>query len=574
MSTVLSLPEELVIEILLKADHRILLACQRACRTFNVIIRDSLALQYIISLAACGMQDDLSTIHCQGTAERLQRLCEHEAAWREVAWSDGGIIANRAACDFPTAISGSVLAFLKQFDGNSGDSDLGDRLFLLRIPSKLRGIPGESWELSGLGEMSNLCIDAAQDLLLFHRACKFHVRALSSGNVHPLVLHSGAFDMGMGTSDVAETPVVCCYYLAAIVHEHAWSQTTLTIKGTIIVWNWRTGNQVVVLRPLFARLGRDIAFLDEKHILIPASAADSALKPGQNYELMLLVYEFKTSTIASVNKVVAYCFQTALPVRTGLATFRHARISVNTASFSPPTDTDSNSNSNSFPRGYFYADPKDRIITLEVTDNNWMQNMEETAELYVPTRTFLAYMAAHPPLAVSAVRAGTGAGGPIVDVPWEEWGPCGAHLVRTVDQTYIIRRPRSCGMRVLGAPLSKKSVVVADYHPGRVARSAAAAAACVRAPAPAQRPVGTLFSSSSESHVGTGTETGATTRTLMRTRRRCFPPLVRVTKEVPLPAELQDALESPWTMLCEDALLAFEYVPDGFEISRVFAYTF
>jgi hypothetical protein len=311
-------------------------------------------------------------------------------------------------------------------------------------------------------------------------------------------------------------------------------------------------------RPLFARLGRDIAFLDEKHILIPASAADSALKPGQNYELMLLVYEFKTSTIASVNKVVAYCFQTALPVRTGLATFRHARISVNTASFSPPTDTDSNSNSNSFPRGYFYADPKDRIITLEVTDNNWMQNMEETAELYVPTRTFLAYMAAHPPLAVSAVRAGTGAGGPIVDVPWEEWGPCGAHLVRTVDQTYIIRRPRSCGMRVLGAPLSKKSVVVADYHPGRVARSAAAAAACVRAPAPAQRPVGTLFSSSSESHVGTGTETGATTRTLMRTRRRCFPPLVRVTKEVPLPAELQDALESPWTMLCEDALLAFE----------------
>jgi hypothetical protein len=86
-------------------------------------------------------------------------------------------------------------------------------------------------------------------------------------------------------------------------------------------------------------------------------------------------------------------------------------------------------------------------------------------------------------------------------------------------------------------------------------------------------------------------------------RRRCFPPVVRVTKEVPLPPELQKASESPWTMLCEDALLAFEvsslgtsiihaslsewvmrvvfaqlgcaqYVPEGFEISRVFAYTF
>lgn len=116
------------------------------------------------------MQDGLSTIPCQGgTAERLQRLREHEAAWREVTWSGGGVITHKAACDLPTAISGSVLAFLKQSDGDSGDSDLGDRLFLLRIPSKLRGIAGESWELTGLGEMSNLCIDAAQDLLLFHR---------------------------------------------------------------------------------------------------------------------------------------------------------------------------------------------------------------------------------------------------------------------------------------------------------------------------------------------------------------------------------------------------------------------
>ena len=116
------------------------------------------------------MQDDLSTIPYQaGTAERLQRLREHEAAWREVTWSGGGVITHKDACDLPTAISGSVLAFLKQNDGDSNDADLGDRLFLLRIPSKLRGIAGESWELSGLGEMSNLCIDAAQDLLLFYR---------------------------------------------------------------------------------------------------------------------------------------------------------------------------------------------------------------------------------------------------------------------------------------------------------------------------------------------------------------------------------------------------------------------
>jgi hypothetical protein len=308
------------------------------------------------------------------------------------------------------------------------------------------------------------------------------------------------------------------------------------------------------------------------------------LRPGQNYDVMLVVYKFEKSGQQTVAPI-PFCFHIALPVRTGLATFRHVRISVNTASFSPPTDSNSSSNPNSS-RGYFYTDPKDRIITLEVADNNLMQSVEETAELYVPARTFLAYIAAHPPATVSSAFVSTESASPrpiagaraVVDVPWEEWGPYGVHLVRTTDQTYIIRRPRACGMRVLGAPLSKKSVVVVDYHPGRVARSAiatvgansvstsmhgrgtcsnsAAVAARVRArapipaPAPAWLPVrvGTF---SSESRSATGT----TTLTRMS---RCFPRLVCTTKEVPLPPELQKASESPWTMLCEDALLAFE----------------
>ena len=82
--------------------------------------------------------------------------------------------------------------------------------------------------------------------MIQHRDGNFHVRALSSGEVHPLALHSGMFDGGIGTSIVVETPVVCCDHLAAIVHD-PWSQPTLVIKGTVVVWNWKTGNQVVVL---------------------------------------------------------------------------------------------------------------------------------------------------------------------------------------------------------------------------------------------------------------------------------------------------------------------------------------
>lgn len=80
------------------------------------------------------------------------------------------------------------------------------------------------------------------------RAGNLHVRALSSGKVHPGVFHSGAFDMGIGAFDMAGTLVVCCDYLAAVVHGQDLSQSSmLVIKGTVIVWNWRAGNQVVVL---------------------------------------------------------------------------------------------------------------------------------------------------------------------------------------------------------------------------------------------------------------------------------------------------------------------------------------
>jgi hypothetical protein len=293
---------------------------------------------------------------------------------------------------------------------------------------------------------------------------------------------------------------------------------------------------------------------------------------------MLVVYKFEKSGQQTVAPI-PYCFHIALPVRTGPTTFRNVRICVNTASLSPPTDSSSISS-----RGYFYADPKDRIITLEVKDNNWIQVIEETAELYVPARTFLAYIAASAFVSTepASPRPVAGTSGPVVDVPWEEWGPYGAHLVRATDQTHIVGRPRVCGMRVLGAPLSKKSVAVTDYHPGRVARSvtatvdassasvsmdmdgegtfsdsAAAAAriyarASIPAPVPTQLPVG-VGTSSSDSETRSATGTTALTR-----MPRCFPRLVCTTKEVPLPPELQKASESPWTMLCEDALLAFE----------------
>jgi hypothetical protein len=70
---------------------------------------------------------------------------------------------------------------------------------------------------------------------------------LSSGKVHPSVLHDGSFDLGIASSDImTETPVICCDHVAAIVHEYSSSLNVLT-KGTVVVWNWKTGNKVAII---------------------------------------------------------------------------------------------------------------------------------------------------------------------------------------------------------------------------------------------------------------------------------------------------------------------------------------
>jgi hypothetical protein len=261
--------------------------------------------------------------------------------------------------------------------------------------------------------------------------------------------------------------------------------------------------------------------------MIPASVSDSPLYPGQDYKLTLTVYDFGHSATAFGPKIVMtpYCFHVPLPAKLDIP-FRQVRININTASFSSPVAP--------CPQGYFHADPEDRILTLEVTDGNLMR-AKESAELNAPVRTFLAYMAAHPPTAVATSKRDR------IDVPWEAWGPHGAHLVRSTDRPYIFHRPRTCGMRVLGAPLGKKSVVIADYHPGRVARSVGLdAAARVRARASPEIRQGAQLRHAS---------------------------LACVTKEVPLPKELQEISKNLMMFLCEDALLVFE-------VSYVFFYLY
>jgi hypothetical protein len=66
-----------------------------------------------------------------------------------------------------------------------------------------------------------------------------------------------------------------------------------------------------------------------------------------------------------------------------------------TACISPP-EVDVGLRTVPYSDGIFHASQKDLIIALEVTDKSWIQGTEAIAELYVPVRTFLAYITVHP----------------------------------------------------------------------------------------------------------------------------------------------------------------------------------
>jgi hypothetical protein len=70
-----------------------------------------------------------------------------------------------------------------------------------------------------------------------------------------------------------------------------------------------------------------------------------------------------------------------------------------------------------------------------------MQGTDAIVELYAPVRTFLAYIATHLSTTTAADSSPSARPrSPIIDVPWEAWGPHGVHVVQAEDQTYIICR--------------------------------------------------------------------------------------------------------------------------------------
>src|SRR6266566_10003248 len=99
----------------------------------NDIVKGSMALQYAVSLAAAGLVDNIPMD--VNLAERVQRLTEHDSAWKDTPWYpiDGydGVLGLAAS-------SGNLLVFFHLWNGSIG---FGRHLVFQRLSSLQNVVP-------------------------------------------------------------------------------------------------------------------------------------------------------------------------------------------------------------------------------------------------------------------------------------------------------------------------------------------------------------------------------------------------------------------------------------------------
>ncbi|KAI0065563.1 hypothetical protein BV25DRAFT_1706624 [Artomyces pyxidatus] len=203
------------------------------------IITDSVALQYTIELAACGMLDGPHGGQSLDITDRLRRLRLYDAAWRTLSWTK----EEKSTCFdgfWSPSLDSNMLIFRKL------DLVLPGQLSCYMIPSMLRGVDEQRFDLAMQGS-SHIGIDVSQDLFIFldRLSSQYHLRAIATGDPHPLACNNGVIHTAQGQPIISIIEIREDFLLEAIKR-----------RGVIeySVWNWKTGiTEYKAVEPLSSR---------------------------------------------------------------------------------------------------------------------------------------------------------------------------------------------------------------------------------------------------------------------------------------------------------------------------------
>jgi hypothetical protein len=198
-----TVPVELVLTILELCDIKELLACQlvrvqsfslewrrltvlqppQTCRTLRGVISNSVGLRYKLALCKHGMCD--GSRNGLSKAEKLGLLTAYVTAWGEIDSAVPEEVELFAGLGYPLDVSGNTLVFYKPVGQNKVPGPHRE-LFVCRTPSAIRRIELAHWVLTVPFGITDICIDASQDLLIYclyvcHQGSRFACHNLIAG---------------------------------------------------------------------------------------------------------------------------------------------------------------------------------------------------------------------------------------------------------------------------------------------------------------------------------------------------------------------------------------------------------
>lgn len=429
------LPEEIVVRILEWCDVGGVLACKRTCRAFRNMIAGSASLRYKLALSENGMCDE--TRSHMTVAEKLELLTAHAAAWRRLHAVRHEWVESLVGWSAPLAVSGNIFVFSRKCNDIRGEHEAVFPaapvephldLLVVRVPSPHRRVEGAQWMLWIPESEVELCIDAAQDLLVYMLdRTTFCVLTLSTGVVHPLVIgHAGCFKTWEGNSTLS----------FSVFGIRVWGDFIAagTSGGFVPIWNWKTA-ALVSCEQISDMNFSSFDFLDEHHILYADSSEDC-----------IIVYDLRCSLLATRAEEGHLRFQlNLLPIHRA-RTSRYIQIRRNALPIQGQEriqdEFHDGGNDGGGTRTWappFHIDPRARLVVLRIVTSPAGLG-EEQFELHVPAQALLDHFAANRDTGSDVV------------LPWSAW--CASTTVTPARRVPYLPQARmiAYGMRTVSHP--------------------------------------------------------------------------------------------------------------------------
>ncbi|KAH9895700.1 senescence-associated protein-domain-containing protein [Cubamyces lactineus] len=421
-SRLLSLPGELLVEILKLLDTKHLLRCRLICREFEATIKDSLQLRYKIELEAEGLVDGVG---CPlPVAERYKLLMERRKRWRWLDWSQVAAFPTPALCQAYELVDG---VFASSMSTGLGASR---HLSLTRLPTASE--PARTTEWQDLGApIRDFAIDPSQDLVALvidedTHENKPHPNAAKTELYAPI-----SFQVGTSFIQIVDDVIGVFFW----------------IHGPgLIIWNWRTGRTVVqCLEFDLPTSAYDFGFLSNRAFMVTVAH-------GQGY---IEIYTFNADLDVSVQTQSPPSTGRRPPVRIATLLLPSVKPGKNLQRFA--------THSGPFvgrptPGRPFETSPDCRLHVMELGYGDHFERFS----LFVRNRHLLSYIP--PDLGFSETYMP-------VTVAWDEWGPENTRFVSIIARFQWLRYVH--GERVVlppvpGAPSSLLLTLDFNVHLKRV----------------------------------------------------------------------------------------------------------